>query len=156
MAKLKEVIDPLLILLRDAQAAEKFMEATETPFSRRSYVRAIFAYIEGAIWVIKRSCVLATEETKTKSFSVAERALLSDATYDVKNNGEVTTQTKFLRLPDNLRFAIRMSNRLFNAGIELRPGEKNWQSLIDALQVRHRITHSKDLGGFDVTDASDA
>jgi hypothetical protein len=152
MPKLGEVIDSLLTLLWDAQAAEKLMEQTETPFARRTYVRAMFAYVEVAIWVIKRTCLLAAGKSPTANFTLAEQALLADAAYDLKSNGEPTTQTKFLRLPENLRFAIRISNRLFGARIEVRRGEKDWQSFMDAIRIRHRITHPKDLGAFDVSD----
>lgn len=111
--KLRDIQEPMLKLLEDAGEAEVLLEKEDTQFFRRAYIRSIFASIEGTIWLIKQTCLKAKSSNGIRRMSVAEYAMLAEQSYDLKANGETSIQTKFLRLSDNLRFTIKVVNRLF-------------------------------------------
>lgn len=84
--------------------------------------------------------------------SIAEYALLSEESYELKSNGEPKVQTKFLRLPDNIRFIFSLINKLFQANIDLGIGKQEWEKFRKALEIRHRIIHPKESKAFEITD----
>jgi hypothetical protein len=143
---------PVRKLLEDATAAEDYLEQKDSQFARRAYVRSVFAYIEGTVWLIKQVCLRVAIEGNLSELSLAEQALLSDTAYDLKSNGEPYEQQKFLRLPDNLRFAVRVVNRLCHSSIDLEVGSIRWERFLKVLDTRHRITHPRDATGIDVGD----
>lgn len=144
----------MVTLLGDAEAADRLLDVSDTQFSRRAYYRSIFAATEGIIWLIKQVCLKATPiGGGDRRIEVAEYSLLRDQTYDLKSNGEVVTQAKFLRLPDNFRFTVNVFNKLFQSGIDLEVGQTNWNEFLEALKVRHRITHPKELDAINISDA---
>ena len=150
--KLKDVTKPLLILLEDAYSSEQFLEHNDTQFARRAYIRSTFAYIEGAAWILKQTCLKAKPISGSRRMSPAEYALLSEETYELKSNGKPKTQTKFLRLPDNLKFTFHLINKLFKANIDLGVGKKEWDSFLKALEIRHRVTHPKETKAFEISN----
>ncbi|PSB18168.1 hypothetical protein C7B61_12710 [filamentous cyanobacterium CCP1] len=152
LMKLRDIIDPLMVLLDDANAAETLLDATDGQFERRAYVRSTMVMIEGTIWILKQTCLKASNPNRTRHLAVAEFAMLSDQTYDLKNNGEVRTTTKFLKLPDNLRFTINMCNRLFGCSLNLQAGDASWDRFLKAVAVRNRIMHPKVITDFEITN----
>ena len=150
--RLREIKAPLMILLEDAHAAEMLLERDDSQFSRRAYIRSIFAYIEGAIWILKQFCLKARATSGIRRISPAEYCLLIEETYELKSNGVPKTQTKFLRLPENIRFTFTLVNRLFGANLNLGIGTQSWNKFLQALNIRHRITHPKDTSAFAIAD----
>jgi hypothetical protein len=150
--KLKEILDPLFVLLEDAHAAEQYLQENDTQFARRAYIRSVFAYIEGTIWILKKACLNVKPISGKRRMSVTEYALLSEESYELKSNGESKIQTKYLRLPDNVKFIFKQVNKLFQADVELGVGKKEWENFQNALKIRHRITHLKDSQAFEIND----
>ncbi|QDV11238.1 hypothetical protein CA51_10990 [Rosistilla oblonga] len=150
--KLSDLIDPLMVLLSDAHAAEQLLDAADGQFERRAYIRSTMATIEGAIWLLKQTCLKAHAPRGAKRMSIAEYAMLSDETYDLKNNGDVRTSTKFLKLPDNLRFTVQICNRLFGCEMDLQVGAAPWDRFLKAVAIRNRIMHPKVSADFEITD----
>lgn len=150
--KLGDVTQPMVKLLDDAHAAETYLDQNDTQFARRAYIRSIFASLEGIVWLLKQVCLNVPNVSGPRKFHPAEFALLQDQTYDLKNNGETSTQTNFLRLPDNLRFTFRVFNRLFQAQIDLGVRGAPWDKFLRSLDVRHRITHPKKVDELDISD----
>ena len=150
--KLGDITRPMVRLLDDAQTAETYLDQTDSQFARRAYIRSIFASLEGTLWLLKQVCLKVPTVSGPRRFDPAEYALLQDQTYDLKNNGETSIQTKFLRLPDNLRFTFRVFNRLFGAQVDLGVSGAPWSAFLKALDVRHRITHPKKVDELDITD----
>jgi len=150
--KLGDIIRPMIALLEDAHAAETHLEQQDSQFARRAYIRSVFAAVEGIVWLLKRVCLKLAGAAKAK-LDLGEYSLLQDQTYELKQNGELNVQTKFLRLPDNLRFTFRVFNRSFAANVDLGVGAASWDHFLEALAIRHRITHPKEVDQLDVTDA---
>lgn len=150
--KLRDLLDPLMVLLNDAQSAETLLDATDGQFERRAYIRSTMATIEGTIWLLKQTCLKANDPRGPKRIPVSVFAMLSDETYDLKNNGEVRTTTKFLKLPDNLRFTINTCNSLFGCNLDLQVGQAPWDRFLNAVAIRNRIMHPKVVADFEISD----
>ena len=150
--KLRDIINPLTVLLDDAHAAEALLDATDGQFERRAYVRSTMAMIEGTIWLLKQTCLKASDPNRSRRLAVAELAMLSDQTYDLKSNGEVRTTTKFLKLPDNLRFTVNTCNRLFGCNLNLQAGDASWNRFLETVAVRNRIMHPKVIADFEINN----
>lgn len=140
----------------DPRALEKellsdvFLALTEKPLTvhgRRAAIRAVFAAVEGYLWSLKQDIASAAEYR----LGAAEMALLREERYVVGRGGEAETKRLLLNLKDSIRFTVAMTRKLHaesNVGL----GDAGWQSLIDSLDVRHRITHPKSAAALDVSD----
>lgn len=141
-------------MLEDAGWAERLLDGDNTQFTRRAYVRNVFAMMEGCIWALKEAVLRApTAGGRPKIFARGEYELLSDTSYDLKANGEVKEQVKYLRLPENVRFTFRVLGKYFGGTYDLGVGGKGWQAFLTAQAVRNRITHPKTCQEFQVSDA---
>src|SRR5688572_30645255 len=150
--KLGDIKAPMIKLLDDAEAAETYLDQADSQFARRAYIRSIFASLEGIVWLLKQVCLKVPNISGPRRLDPVEYALLQDLSYDLKNNGEISVQTKFLRLSDNVRFTFRVFNRLFKANVDLGVSGASWPAFLRALDVRHRITHPKKVEELDITD----
>ncbi len=150
--KMQDIKDPVLLLLEDAREAESLLDREDTQFARRAYIRSTFAAFEGIIWLMKQTCIMAGDPQRRRQVSVSEYAILTDQTYDLNNKGDVNVKAKFLKLPDNFRFTVKMLNRLFRAEIDLEVGKKKWEDFKTALGIRHRITHPKNAASMSISD----
>lgn len=140
-------------ILEDAQWAENLLEKDDSQYSRRAYIRSFFALLEGSIWVFKQAILHApTKDGKSKRMSPAEFALLSDKSYDLKSNGQTKEQTKYLKLPENLRFTFSVLEKYFKTTSDLGIGTVKWESFLEAQSIRNRITHPKTSDDFEVSD----
>ena len=152
--KLGDIKDRLMPMLDDAHWAEKALDVEDNQYTRRAYIRSLFALIEGTIWVLKQTVLHAPiKEGNVKKLSAAEYALLSDKTYDLKSNGQPKEQSKFLKLPENIRFTFLVVEKYFGIEIDLEVGSGPWNKFLEAQQVRNRITHPKTPSEFGVSDS---
>jgi hypothetical protein len=151
--KVRDVIDRLMPMLEDAHWAEKALDDDDNQFTRRAYIRNIFSLIEGSIWVLKQTVLFApVQNGGEKKLTVAEYALLSDKTFDLKSNGQPKEQTKFLKLPDNVKFTFTILEKYFNTEFNLGIGTIEWENFLTAQSIRNRIAHPKTSSQFEVTD----
>ena len=140
-------------MIEDAQWAEEALDKEDNQFTRRAYIRNVFAMIEGSIWVLKQTVLHApASEGKTKKILPAEFALLSDKTYELKSNGQTKEQTKYLKLPENFRFTFSVLTKYFGTEFNLGVGTIAWDNFRAAQEIRNRITHPKTVAEFKVTD----
>ena len=141
-------------MLDDAHWAEQLLSSSDNQFTRRAYVRNVFAMMEGCIWALKETVLLAKPAGGyPKILARGEYELLSDTSYDLKANGEVKEQMKYLRLPENVRFTFRVIGKYFGGTYDLAVGGKGWQAFLSAQAVRNRITHPKTSKEFEISDS---
>lgn len=150
--QLKDTLDPLLALLQDTKTAEELLAQTPTQFFRRAYIRSSFAYIEGTVWILKRTCLGAAAGIGHGVFSPAEYALLSDESYELSNSGAPMAQTKYLRLADNVKFTNKMLTKFFGSNLQVEYSKKSWNNFRTAVDFRNRITHPKSVQDYTVSD----
>ena len=151
--KLGEVKDRLMPMIEDAHWAEQTLDVDDSQFTRRAYVRNLFAMIEGCIWALKETVLRApVQEGRTKRLLPGEYELLSDKSYELKSNGQVREQTKYLRLPENVRFTFAVLSKYFGTECNLGVGTSSWSDFLAAQEIRNRITHPKTTAEFSISD----
>ena len=150
---LRELREPLIIILQDAAEAEVYLDDNlGSQFARRTYIRSIFAAIEGTLWLLKTACLAGKSSKGVRVFNPAEFALLKEESYDLKSNGEVKVSSKFLKLPDNIKFVFKYINKRVTVATDIGVGGKHWEEFLLALEVRNRITHPKNASAFTIKD----
>jgi len=71
--KLGEITDRLMPIREDAHWAEDALDKEDNQFTRRAYIRSLFAMIEGSILVLKQVVLHApVQQSKVKRLSPAE------------------------------------------------------------------------------------
>jgi hypothetical protein len=108
----------------------------------RSFVRTVFAMIEGTTFNLKQMALNLSAHGRG-NFSKAELAMLEEVVYELGDKGEAVTQTKFMKLPTNIRFAFDAAARAFGVTYKLEVGDSGWAIFKEALIIRNRITHPK-------------
>jgi len=146
---LKQILDPLLELTRDVAACEKQLVAGEQ-HSRRSYIRSLFAMIEGTIYCVKELefAELYSREKKDIRTLVA----LKETVFEITSKGDVSEKVKFVQTSSNLRFMAKCFQYIFGKQLELNVGSSKWDSFIKAIKVRNRITHPKTSTDLQISD----
>lgn len=148
-----DVRKQIVPMLEDSNWAEKQLESMDSQFTRRAYVRSVFAMIEGTLWVLKQTVLNAqTGAGEARPFTLAEYALLSEITYSLKGNGEAREHPKYLRLPENLRFVFGVISKYFDPDLTLAVDTRAWEDFLAAHSVRNRITHPKTPDEFNISD----
>lgn len=110
--------------------------------NRRFYVRAIFALIEAIVEQHKRLLLdLTARQVTSLAPGVAEA--LSEKSFVVKDNGDVSQRDQFLQLERKLRAVYRASATCFQKELSVNFGDGGWESFRAALDIRDRITHPK-------------
>lgn len=142
MTNLQDRLPELFLsLANDVIIAERELDQAEPQFRRRSYIRAVFALVEGVTFVMKQFA-LSVHERGDITFPPAELALLREEQYDL-DKGTPRTQQKFLKLADNLRFAFKTFAEAFRSTYTLNTSVPQWQLFTGAIDLRNRITHPK-------------
>lgn len=126
-------------LHQDFTQALENLNKNDTPYHRRTYVRAAFASMEGLVFHLKQD---ALRHQDRLIFSLAEIALLLEESYTL-DKGKAEIQTKFLPLDQNFPFAVAMFSKGMQSPFVLEKGDTDWDAFKRAIQVRHRITHPK-------------
>lgn len=159
------------LLLADHKQCEALLKADiESQFLRRTYCRSAFAVIEGCIHLVKSATynfnaglvafvdLLAAYGVKLKApiFSdvvpLGEAALLCERNPEVKSNGDIRQGVRFLDFERNFRFTFVMATRVFKVSCLPDYSKPDWRGLLDAVEVRNRITHPKADASLDISD----
>lgn len=139
-------------LVDDVIEASKTCEQREDEFSKRSYVRTVFAFVEGIIQVMKSSAILFDELNNPPLLNADEVALLKEKESRITNAGEVKSMKSKISLLPNLQFALRTYARVIGHAVDLDKSSSGWQSLVKAVNIRDRLTHPKTLEDLHISD----
>jgi hypothetical protein len=135
------------ILTNDVRVLDRSDAADEQVF-RRSYVRAVLAYVEGVVSGIKRQALA----NPLVPLTAAEGALLREEIFELDSRGKSRARQAFLKLELNVRFAFSTYAKAAGAEYTLPTDEAGWGFLIEAIRVRNRLAHPKSLGDLEVTE----
>jgi len=152
--KIKDILDSIEPFLLDARQAEKNLELQpQSQFARRVYIRTLFAYIEGTIWVLKGACLNAKPKENTKrQIGIDEISILLEKTYQLKSNGNIKTTNMNLNLLDNIKFTFKYINHTFTGDIDLQTDKEIWNQLRTAKKIRNRLSHPKKKSDLIISD----
>lgn len=145
---LKQILELLPDLVKDVKTAEEKLDNQQ--YSRRVYVRTLFAMIEGVTYAMKIALFgIAQQYRKLK---VPDLVVLKGSTFDLNNKGEIQEKRKDFQIPDNLRFTVRSVERVLESRIDLGVGTQDWTNFKKAVKIRNHITHPKNPKDFDISD----
>jgi hypothetical protein len=116
-------------LMFDVEAAANALAEADTQFNRRSYVRTVFALIEGETY-LRKQYALMMNNLGMVTLNDPEMALLREEQYKLNNKGEPDTQQLFLRLPENLRFSFRIDAKVHGREYKLETQGRGWESFL--------------------------
>jgi hypothetical protein len=140
------------ILRNDILECAKLISGDDkTDCGNRTFVRAVFALIEGGIYGLKQVALQLSKHDRG-NFTPAEISLLEDKSYDLDDKGRVQERVKFIPISSNIKFAFAAVARAYPVNYTLKTDGKGWNALQAALKTRNRITHPKTVVDLKITD----
>jgi hypothetical protein len=137
------------VILGDVVHAHLRLHEDDIEIHRRELIRSCFSAIEGLFFLIKKSFL--EHPNAEQLFSIHERAELLDESYQVKDNGKVANQTRYFPLPNTYKLLLGLAERVHADYRNDTINPHSWNSFLKAVNVRHRLTHPKDLTDLQVT-----
>ena len=146
--ELKEILN---VLYEDVDFAERMWKDQDSQFWRRTFIRSVFALIEGFTYSLKQVALQAAKRFHIE-LSKSEIALLLEESYEVNDKGLAETKKDYIQLPKNIKFAFNMYSRAYELNYKLKIDDSGWESFKESLKVRNRLTHPKSTGDVLVSD----
>jgi hypothetical protein len=144
-----EFVDMFFTLREDAAHWVPARLGEDTPFIRRAFVRATFAFIEGTAHAMKQIALAMHEEGEAE---LSEDDLAFLRTERTQNPSDGKKVRKKLSALDNARSAFDTFARAHRVGVTLRVDGINWQQAKRAVLVRHRLLHPKSSKDLQLSD----
>jgi hypothetical protein len=139
-------------LNKDVERCQVKVHKGTAQFERRMYVRAVFAAIEGEIFLLKQAALLYDGIFNTP-FTPAEKMFLLEETFDLNDKGEPIKFKAKISLKKNIRFAFRAFAHATGTDIKLKVDDAGWLSFQEAIKIRDRLVHPKKGDELFVSDA---
>jgi hypothetical protein len=146
-----DLTGPLYAISDDLERAKNDLTTNDDSYSRRNYIRVLFASIELGIYLLNRT-VLVAATGGSGPLTFADLVMLREQTFNLDESGQVRIRDKFLRLADNLRFTVRCVEKGFGLSLNFDAAGTHWDDFKHATKVRNRITHPKSHQDLQVTD----
>lgn len=148
---LQQILELLPALVEDVKTAEKKLDNQQ--YSRRVYVRTLFAMIEGVTYAMKLALfVIARNFGNPGKLNVPDLAMLKGSTFYLNDKGEVQEKEKHFRIQDNLKFTVKSVNRVLGSSIDLGIGTQDWTNFFGTVKIRNNVTHPKNLSDITISD----
>jgi hypothetical protein len=135
----------------DISLSLKMVKKNQKQFWRRTFIRSLFAGIEGINHRINNVSILLANIQKIK-LSHAEIAMLKEETYALNEKGEAISTKSKLRTKDNLCFTLKTFAHVSNTMFKIEKNSKEWSSFNEALKIRDRLTHPKSTNDLIISD----
>ena len=139
------------IAIADISMSRKMVNKNQNQFWRRTFVRSLFAGIEGINHRIKHFSILLANIHEI-DLTHAEIAVLSEETYSLNEKGVATSSKSKLRTKENLCFTVRTLSRVCNSSYEVDRNSEEWVSFNEASRIRDRLTHPKSSDDLIISD----
>lgn len=149
-ASLQEIGHMMEILGRDCYDLYLAVEKQGHQVHKRAYVRSVFAFIEGVLYRIKITA--AHYGVLRGNLSPQELVVLEDMKLDIDSKGKVSSKPLYPPFLNNVKFTFKIYSKTADSTFQLSTGGAGWQSLCDALKVRNRLMHPKEIIDLEVTD----
>lgn len=147
---IEDLVRALDVLASDVQHAAALSEWRDTQFSRRAYVRAAFALIEGNLNLMAGLIDRARERGEIQ-LTKGEGELLRQERREATEEGIEIVRVKFVPISDRLTPVLGLFGRLFGQVFAADKSDRGWAAFREALGLRNRITHPKTAECFNVS-----
>ena len=131
-----EIAEFFNLLVSDCCKAAALWDEFDDDFSKRSYVRTVFAFIEGNTYRLKQICLLIHSH---KIYGLTEKQI--HKVLEVKKDGKKV----IVPTTENIELSFELYSEMFNVENPLDTRGQDWLNLKLALEVRHRLTHPKSV-----------
>ena len=138
-------------LISDHIEAMLWLKGVASPFSRRTYVRTVFTFIEGVTFGMKQ-LTLGLHASGRVALSAAELAALREEMYDLEDSGTPTVRPKFTPLAKGLRLACSAFAKAIGSDHQVNTNDVGWSSFKQAVTIRNRIVHPKGRAEFELSE----
>lgn len=139
------------VLGQDCKEHYTAIQTNDSQSHRRSYVRSVFAFIEGIVYRMKDTAHYFGEARTV--LSVEELGVLRGVSFVVNGEGEASSTPVYSSFNPNFKFAFKIFSKSFDSSFQLILSGSGWQALRMALKVRDRLMHPKGITDLTVTDA---
>jgi hypothetical protein len=119
-------------------------------FDARQLIRSAFAYIEGAMFVLKIEASFNADE-KSVELNLPQQHFIFEKDFDLNDKGEVVERTAKISLTKNIKFAFSVFAKANEVANTLDAGSEWWSKLKSSIKVRDRLTHPRFPSDLDVT-----
>ncbi|WPL17828.1 hypothetical protein Thiowin_02870 [Thiorhodovibrio winogradskyi] len=140
----------IITRLDEGERDEKGNISADYEFEARQLIRAAFAYIEGAVFVIKIEASFNCEE-KGIELTPQQHHFIFEADFDLNDKGEVVQKPAKIPLAKNIRFAFSVFAQANGIKPTLDVGSEWWSKLQESIRVRDRLTHPRSPSDLDVS-----
>jgi len=137
-------------LSKDLDQASKLLQENDSQFTRRIYLRSLFAFIEGNSFHL-RQMALAAHNHRTQCFSNEEIVMLEEKDIGIKDNGVLKVRKKHIDFATNIRFSQNSYIKAIG-GDQPDYTSNGWAQLKKALKLRNRITHPRSEEDLNISD----
>jgi hypothetical protein len=110
------------------------------PEPKRTYVRAVFALVEGMTAAYKR-LALAEQARGTVTFSPAELALLRGVSYELTDAGDAVERRRHVGFSSRVKLGLKAVARAVGSGVTADFSTDGWDALHRGSRIRNRIMH---------------
>lgn len=140
----------VLMRLEEGERSEDGCISADYEFDARQLIRAAFAYIEGAIYLLKIEALFNFEENGIE-LSPQQSHFIFEANFDLNDKGEIVQRPAKIPLTKNIRFAFRIFAEANGIESCFDPTAEWWPLLQDSIRVRDRLMHPRLPSDLDVT-----
>ncbi len=150
---LSEEFNPLRMKLSEdvSYFNARLGEAADKDIIRRSYVRSVFAFIEGYTYGFKQISLRISEESGGIKLSPEEIVALREIEVSIDDKGNIKERPKFIPAKNSVVFSISSIVKQHEADFNLDKGG-GWNDYQTALKIRDRLMHPKNHRDLNVTD----
>ena len=103
----------------------------------------LFANLDGILWVLRQEMIYNPQFVKI--FSLEEQAKLQDKGFNKQEQKIDNSKTVYRELKESLKFTLECYAKQWKLDDYQFPNNKEWQAMCKAIQIRHDITHPKDI-----------
>ncbi|HEY1188030.1 MAG TPA: hypothetical protein VGE74_10255 [Gemmata sp.] len=148
----ERLVEAVQVLASDVQAAAKLSEMRDTQFSRRAYIRAAFALVEGNINLMAEVILDASSRMEV-GLAPKEIEILRQERHTSDEAGLPVVRVKFVPIRDRIAPVFEMFSRLFGKCFKLDKCAAGWVDFTTAIELRNRISHPKNAASFTIDDS---
>jgi hypothetical protein len=148
---LQEIREMILILGQDCKEHYEAIQINNSQTHRRAYVRSVFAFIEGVLHRTKVATVHLG--MLLGGISIHELVVLEGTQLEVNDNGDVTSKPLYPAFLSNIKLTFRTFSKSIGSSFNLNLAGQGWQHLREAVKVRDRLMHPKEVTDLQVSDA---
>ncbi|WP_145902276.1 MULTISPECIES: hypothetical protein [Sphingobium] len=145
----REHTEFLRLLAGDVQHALDLAALSASPTDRRNLLRTIISAAEGISWIY-RVHVLSVAKEFDATTPFIEMAL-AEASFSVSEQGEIVEQARYTSLTAIIRLTTRIAQSIC-PDLDVDFGGVGWMHLKDAIKMRNRITHPKNIRDLAVSE----